>query len=75
MEHPTSPYGEMQPLETFQTNPAGAAVVNTVEPIKRIVADNTEIQRRYLAIIPLENGNQGTPVQVQLGLNSMRSRR
>jgi YVTN family beta-propeller protein len=68
VEHTTPPYGAIQPLEIFQTNPAGAAVVNTMGPIKRIVADNSEIQRRYLAIIPFENGNQGAPVQVQLGL-------
>jgi YVTN family beta-propeller protein len=66
VEHVTSPYGAIQPLETFQTNPVGAAVVNTVGPLKRIVADSSEIQRRYLAIVPFENGNQGAPVQVQL---------
>jgi YVTN family beta-propeller protein len=68
VEHATSPYGEIQPLETFQTNPAGAAVVTTIGPIKRIVADSSETQRRYLAIVPVEDGNQGMPVQVQLGL-------
>jgi hypothetical protein len=68
VQHATSPYGEIQPLETFQTNPAGAAVVNTVGPIKRIVADDSEMQRRYLAIVPFKNGNQGMPVQIQLGL-------
>jgi YVTN family beta-propeller protein len=68
VEQTTSPYGEIQPLETFQTNPAGAAIVTTAGPIKRIVADSTEIQRRYLAIVPFENGNQGEPVQVQLSL-------
>lgn len=71
VEHPASPYGEIQPLEAFQTNPAGAAVVTTVGPIKRIVAENSEAQRRYLAIVPFENGNQGTPVQVQLELKPM----
>jgi YVTN family beta-propeller protein len=68
VEHATPPYGEIQPLEAFETNPAGAAVVTTVGPIKRIVANNSKAQRRYLAIVPIENGNQGTPVQVQLGL-------
>lgn len=71
VENPTSPYGEIQPLEAFQTNPAGAAIVTTVGPIKRIVADDSEVQRRYLAIVPFENGNQGTPVQVELGLEPM----
>lgn len=70
VEHATPPYGEIQPLETFQTNPAGAAVVTTVGPIKRIVAGNSEIQRRYLAIVPTENDDRGTPVQVQLRLKS-----
>ncbi|HEY9695995.1 MAG TPA: beta-propeller fold lactonase family protein [Trichocoleus sp.] len=71
VERPTSPYGEIQPLETFQTNPAGAAVVNTVGPIKRIVADSPELQRRYLAIVSVGDPNQAIPVQVQLGLKSM----
>ena len=69
VEHATFPYGEIQPLETFQTNPAGAAIVTTAGPIKQVVANNVETQRRYLAIVPFENGNQGVPVQVQLSLD------
>jgi YVTN family beta-propeller protein len=68
MEHATSPYGEIQPLETFQTNPAGAAIVTTVGPIKHIVTNDSKTQRRYLEIVPLENSDRGTPVQIQLGL-------
>jgi YVTN family beta-propeller protein len=70
VEHASPPYGEIQPLESFQTNPAGAAIVNTLGPIKQVVAGNSAIQRRYLAIVPTENGDRGTPVQVQLGLES-----
>jgi hypothetical protein len=70
VEHASPPYGEIQPLERFQTNPAGAAVVTTIGPIKQVVAGNSAIQRRYLAIVPTENGDRGTPVQVQLGMES-----
>lgn len=64
LEHPTSPYGAIQPLEKFQTNPAGAMVVTTLGPIKQIVTGTTENQRRYLAIVPVSDRN--VPVQVQL---------
>lgn len=70
VEHRDSPYGEIQPLETFQTNPAGAAIVNTLGPIKQVVTGDSAIQRRYLAIFPIQNGDRLTPVQVQLGLEA-----
>jgi YVTN family beta-propeller protein len=69
VEHPNPPYGAIQPLEAFQTNSAGAAVVTTLGPIKRTVTGSSEIQRRYLAIVPINNGSQGMPVQVQLKRN------
>jgi YVTN family beta-propeller protein len=66
VDSPNSPYGDIQPLEKFQTNLAGAAVVTTLGPIKQIVAGGTETQRRYLAIFPAENGDRNLPVQIQL---------
>ena len=62
-----APYGALQPLANFQTNPAGAAVVVTLGPLRRVVeAPNGASERRYLAIAPLDNGKPGAPIQVQL---------
>jgi hypothetical protein len=59
--------GQIEPLAKFMTNPAGAQVVNAVGPIRQIVDPQTQIRgdRRYLAILPLENGRPGRPVQLQ----------
>ena len=74
---PTKPYvlaltsnpdgtGPIEPIAQFMTNPAGAQVVNAVGPIRQIV-DPSEARehRRYLAIMALENGKLGRPVQLQ----------
>jgi YVTN family beta-propeller protein len=66
-ERASKPYGKLQPLADFQTNPTGAAVVTTLGPLKQVLDGNTQMQsRRYLLIVPIENGIPGTPVQVQL---------
>ena len=59
--------GHIEPLAQFMTNPAGAQVVNAVGPIRQIVEPQADIgdERRYLAILPLENGKAGQPVQLQ----------
>jgi hypothetical protein len=50
-------------------NPAGAAVVNTVGPIRQLVNPaeaSTPAPRRYLAIAPVgPDGAVGAPIQVQ----------
>jgi DNA-binding beta-propeller fold protein YncE len=51
---------EIQPLEAFQTNFAGIAIVITVKPVKRIISSSSE------ASASVENGNLQTPVQIQL---------
>ncbi len=57
--------GALEPLAAFTTNPAGAAIVNAVGPIRQRVRDATNTSRRYLVIV------KGTPdrldalVQVQ----------
>jgi YVTN family beta-propeller protein len=66
VEHPTIPYGKIEPLEMFKTNQAGAAVVTTIGPIKQIVTATSETQRRYLAIVPTQSKDQRLPVQIQL---------
>jgi hypothetical protein len=57
--------GALQPLQGFMTNPAGAAVVNAIGPIRQLVRGEDEVQRRYLVIVPGTVGNLGAPVQVQ----------
>lgn len=57
--------GALQPLASFMTNPAGSAIVNTVGPIRQIVAADAADQRRYLVIVPGTADNPGKPVQVQ----------
>ena len=47
------------------TNPAGAAVVNAIGPIRQMVQGEVMIQRRYLVIAPGTGDQHGAPVQVQ----------
>jgi YVTN family beta-propeller protein len=61
------PFGSVQPLIIFQTNPAGAAIVNTLGPLRQFVAGSADPNdRRYLAIVPVDQAGSGKPVQVQL---------
>jgi DNA-binding beta-propeller fold protein YncE len=57
--------GTLQPLQAFKTNPAGAAIVNAIGPIRQLVRGENKVQRRYLVIVPGTVGNLGAPVQVQ----------
>lgn len=59
--------GEIEPIAQFMTNPAGAQIVNAVGPIRQIVDPATPArdQRRYLAVMTVENGKPGRPVQLQ----------
>jgi hypothetical protein len=57
--------GVLQPLQGFMTNPAGAAVVNTIGPIRQLVRGEDESPRRYLVIAPGTATAHGAPVQVQ----------
>ena len=56
--------GVLEPLQGFMTNPAGAAVVNTIGPIRQLVRGEAS-PRRYLVILPGTSDNHGAPVQVQ----------
>jgi YVTN family beta-propeller protein len=75
---PTKPYvlaltskpdggGEIEPVAQFMTNPAGAAIVNAVGPIRQIVDPATKArdERRHLTVMNVENGKPGRPVQLQ----------
>jgi YVTN family beta-propeller protein len=57
--------GILQPLQGFMTNPAGAAVVNAIGPIRQLVRGEDNIPRRYLLILPGTPDNHGAAVQVQ----------
>jgi len=56
--------GSLEILARFTTNPAGAAIVNAVGPIRQIVQDEAGSSRRYLVI---SSGAAGArPLQVQV---------
>ncbi|MBC7879811.1 MAG: hypothetical protein H7Y37_00615 [Anaerolineae bacterium] len=65
-EQPRAPYGFLQPLAAFKTNPAGAAVVTALSPLKAVLQGDTPLPQRYLVIVPVQAGVLGVPVQVQL---------
>jgi YVTN family beta-propeller protein len=57
--------GALEPLASFMTNPAGAAIVNAVGPIRQVVQGEVDAPRRYLVIVPGSARDPGKPVQVQ----------
>jgi hypothetical protein len=57
--------GTLEPLQSFMTNPAGSAIVNSVGPIRQVVQGSDKIPRRYLAILPGTADDHGAAVQVQ----------
>jgi len=63
--------GAFQPLAQFMTNPAGAAVVNAVGPIRQFVAPEgggaATTERRWLAVATVIDGKPGPVLQVQVG--------
>jgi hypothetical protein len=58
--------GQLEPLEDFTTNQAGAAIVNTTGPILQIVQGGADAPRRYLVIASGSSTNPGSPVQIQV---------
>ena len=58
--------GPFKPLAAFNTNPAGAAIVNAVGPIRQVVQGTGGSPRRYLVILGGTPAVTGAPVQVQL---------
>jgi len=57
--------GPLESLAGFMTNPAGAAIVNAVGPIRQFVAGQGPSPRRYLIIVSGTPATAGPPVQVQ----------
>ena len=58
--------GVLEPLQAFMTNPAGAAIVNTIGPIRQVVNGEDEVHRRYLVIAPGTADAHGAVVQVEV---------
>ena len=57
--------GVLEPLQSFMTNPAGAAVVSAIGPIRQLVRGEDKAPRRYLVILPGTPNTHAAPVQVQ----------
>ena len=57
--------GELEPLSAFMTNPAGAAIVNAVGPIRQIVDVRSEAKPRYPVITSGVASDLGPVVQIQ----------
>jgi len=60
--------GPLESLANFMTNPAGAAIVNSIGQVRQIVTPGntgTDGKRRYLVIAPVVSGKLGAAVQVQ----------
>jgi YVTN family beta-propeller protein len=57
--------GVVQLLQGFMTNPAGAAVVNTIGPIRQLVRGENKSPPRYLVIVSGTADNYGPAVQIQ----------
>ena len=57
--------GKLEPLQGFMTNPAGAAIVNTIGPIRQVVQNTVDVPRRYLVIASGSMTQPGKPLQVQ----------
>jgi YVTN family beta-propeller protein len=57
--------GRLEALAGFMTNPAGAAIVNTVGPIRQVMQGDGAAPKRYLVIATGTPAQPGELVQVQ----------
>jgi YVTN family beta-propeller protein len=57
--------GTLGPLAAFKTNPAGAAIVSAVGPIRQIVQNQAKTERRYLVVVKGDPLHLGAAVQIQ----------
>jgi len=57
--------GPLEPVANFMTNPAGAAVVIALGPVRKVVETDDRAARRYLVIADAQDGRPGTPIQLQ----------
>jgi YVTN family beta-propeller protein len=61
--------GPIEALVAFKTNPAGAAIVDTIGPIRQIVAGSHSTAPRYMVVAPRLANDLGAAVQVQSASN------
>ena len=57
--------GPLDPIAKFVGNPAGAAIVGAVGPLRKVVQGTTGNARRYLVIAPNVDDKPGAAIQVQ----------
>lgn len=57
--------GPLDPIAKFMGNPAGAAIVGAVGPLRKVVQGAAGNARRYLVIAPNVDDKPGAPIQVQ----------
>ena len=57
--------GPLEPLAALMTNPAGAAIVNAVGPIRQVTQNANEAARRSLVIVEGKPGETGATVHTQ----------
>ena len=57
--------GTLEPIANFMSNPAGAAVVTAVGPLRKAVAGSESAPKRYLVIAAINDGKTGSALQVQ----------
>jgi len=57
--------GPLEPLAAFTTNPAGAAIVIAVGPIRQLVQSDGPVPRRYLVVVSGTPTSLGPLVQLQ----------
>jgi len=57
--------GHLESLAGFMTNPAGAAIVNSIGPIRQVVQGEVNAPKRYLVIAHGTPTQPGEPVQLQ----------
>ncbi|TXN06793.1 YncE family protein [Methylobacterium sp. WL103] len=56
----------LEPLAAFTTNPAGAAIVNAIGPIRQVTRKDAGPSRRYLVVAAGKPGKLGGVEQVQI---------
>ena len=56
---------DVTPLASLMTNPAGAAIVNAVGPIRQVVEAMGDAPRRFLVVTSGKSDALGAPVQMQ----------
>ncbi len=57
--------GRIEPLASFMTNPAGAAIVNAIGPIRQITQDDASGRQSWLVVTEGSAASLGQVVQVQ----------